>query len=476
MRAIEQLSVRRSLGKPSGLIVGLVLSLAISLLITSPALAQSVELAHWLDDDRYLAMLLDMHQDKEARKRPQTRQQLIAIINRAIRTSPSTLEASLLIEAAEQEINSASRARLPQVTVSGQNTYTQTDEGLSSPANGKTGLLIQMQMPLYDSGRIANTVRGREALLASQQAKQNLQHINIAQEVISACANHALQRILLNVNQIYASRMSRLTETIGDIATIDPGRASELTQAKSRQLQAELTLQTLRGKITETTAELERLLKSTSDYDCLEALQYFIADSASATIDTADASMHPQVIATQMEAQSQYAFASQLKATRKPLVQLGVGRSPVNLALSNEYQNSVAVTATLPLYDGNATDRSADAATQRGAATTARAEAQKEKIQSDLKTRSASAFNAAQRLEKYTELLRVSRKVREDYYIQWSTLGRRSLFELLAIESEQLSLQSNYASSLIDLISGVAYQKVQTGLLFKELDLGFGEN
>ncbi len=452
------------------------LLIAIAALISSAnVMAQGSRLPEWLDEDAYLSGLLDLHTDKDARHREAIRNKLTELIAAAIRQSPTAIEADLLISSAKQEVESAARGTSPQISVSGQNTYTQTDAGLTSPANGKTGLLVQMQMPLYDSGRTSNAIQSREALLASQKAKREVQYIGIAQEVIAACANHTLQQILLSVNQIHATRMTKLTETISEIATIDPGRASELTQAKSRQLQAELTLQTLQGKITETTAELERLLKSPERYDCLEGLKYFIGDESTENY-VSNAEVHPQVIATQMEAQSQLAFASQIKASRKPLVQLGIGRSPVNLALSNEYQNSIAVTATIPIYDGFAADKSADAATQRGAAANARAEAQKEKIQSDLKIKTAAAKNAARRLEKYTELLKVSRKVREDYYIQWSTLGRRSLFELLAIESEQLSLQSNYVSSLVDLISSNAYQQVQTGNLLKELKLDQDEN
>ncbi len=447
----------------------------VTLISASSVMAQSSRLPEWLDEDAYLSDLLNLHTDREARYRETTKKQLAALINAAIQQSPSAIEANLLIASAEQEVESAARGSSPQISVSGQNTYTQTDGGLTSPANGKTGVLVQMQMPLYDSGRISNAIQSKEALLASQKAKRAVQHIGIAQEVITACANHTLQQILLSVNQLYATRMTRLTETISEIATIDPGRASELTQARSRQLQAELSLQSLRGKMVETSAELERLLKSPDQYDCLEALKFFIGDDPSENY-VKDAEGHPQVVATQMEAQSQFAFASQLKASRKPLVQLGIGRSPVNLALSNEYQNSVAVTATIPIYDGFAAVKSADAATQRGAAAHARADAQKEKIQSDLKIKMAAATNAAQRLEKYNELLKVSKKVREDYYIQWSTLGRRSLFELLAIESEQLGLQTNYISSLVDLISSNAYQKIQTGNLLKELRLELDEN
>jgi adhesin transport system outer membrane protein len=431
--------------------------------------AESLALDKWLDNDPNVAALLEMHKNKEAKQKLEVRKQLSQLISDAMQINPLTTESDRLVDAATQEVSSAERARMPQISVSGQNTYTQTDEGITSPANMKTGLLAQLQMPLYDSGRIAYSVNSREAQLGNAKAKKKIQQLSLAQELISSCVNYTLQQKLLVVNEIYGGRLKRLSATIDEIANIDSGRASELTQARSRQLQADLSIQTLAGKIEESRADLERLLPNRQVVDCMEALTYFIADSSKITHGF-DISDHPQVTSTRLEAESQRAYASQLRATRKPLVQLGVGRSPVNLALSNEYQNSVTVTATFPVFDGNVTDRSADAATQRSMASEARADAIKEKLQSDLKTKSTNVSNAAQRLEKYRALLDVSSKVRADYYIQWSVLGRRSLFELLAIESEQLNLQTNYVSSLFELITSSAFVQIQSGALFKDLN------
>jgi hypothetical protein len=40
--------------------------------------------------------------------------------------------------------------------------------------------------------------------------------------------------------------------------------------------------------------------------------------------------------------------------------------------------------------------------------------------------------------------------------VQWYALGRRSLFELLAIEQEQYTLQQGYFTSLFDGMTGIA--------------------
>ena len=437
---------------------------------TEPLLAGPLELEKWLDQDPTIAALLKLHDDKLAKYSPVVRQQLNQLIISTLQQSPLTTEADLLIRAAEQDVESAARSKMPQISISGQNSYTQTDTGLTSPANGKNGLLMQMQMPLYDSGRVANGVKSREAQYEGAKEKRKIQLQTLAQEAVTACSNYSFQKMLLLVNENYTARINRLTKTINEIANIDPGRASELTQAKSRQLQAELSVQMINSKVAESKAELERLLKQSDEIDCSEAIKYFI-DHDLKDLDGIDVAAHPQVSATKLEADSQFAYAEQLKSSRKVLVQLGVSRSPVNLALSNEYQNSASITATLPLFDGEVTDRSADASIQRGSAAIARSDALKDKLRTEIKTRYTVAQNAAMRLDKYRELLNVSNKVREDYYIQWATLGRRTLFELLAMESEQLNLQTSYATSLFELIASSAFLKIQSGELFSELNI-----
>jgi len=54
------------------------------------------------------------------------------------------------------------------------------------------------------------------------------------------------------------------------------------------------------------------------------------------------------------------------------------------------------------------------------------------------------------RAVEYMSLLEINQRVRDDFFIQWSALGRRTLFELLAIEAEQYSLRTGYILSLYD--------------------------
>jgi len=64
------------------------------------------------------------------------------------------------------------------------------------------------------------------------------------------------------------------------------------------------------------------------------------------------------------------------------------------------------------------------------------------------------------------EILRLeSKQVREDYYIQWKDLGRRSLLELLASENEYLSSEVGLITSKVDRSNAIAKLYAESGCI-----------
>jgi len=56
-------------------------------------------------------------------------------------------------------------------------------------------------------------------------------------------------------------------------------------------------------------------------------------------------------------------------------------------------------------------------------------------------------------------------QVRNDYYIQWETLGKRSLLEVLTAENEHVSTMVNLASSELDEQLALARLRFESGTL-----------
>ena len=88
---------------------------------------------------------------------------------------------------------------------------------------------------------------------------------------------------------------------------------------------------------------------------------------------------------------------------------------------------------------------------------------------SEIKQRHSQAVRNLARAEEYVSLLEINQKVRDDFFVQWVALGRRSLFELLAIEAEQFSLDTGYFTTLYDGMAGIAYLRATAGELTVDL-------
>jgi hypothetical protein len=122
----------------------------------------------------------------------------------------------------------------------------------------------------------------------------------------------------------------------------------------------------------------------------------------------------------------------------------------VSAGITNDYAQSISLQATAVLYDGNTLNASQLAAAQRASSVLEQRERLLKQLQADFKERSKLAATLETRTIEYISLLEINQRVRDDFFIQWAALGRRTLFELLAIEAEQYSLRTGYIQSLYD--------------------------
>ena len=77
-----------------------------------------------------------------------------------------------------------------------------------------------------------------------------------------------------------------------------------------------------------------------------------------------------------------------------------------------------------------------------------------------------SALSAYRRAVQYGELLRDSDSLRRATYLQWASLGRRSLFDLMSAENGHNSLQLDYVNAMFEGFAATAQLRhVGGGLL-----------
>jgi adhesin transport system outer membrane protein len=86
-------------------------------------------------------------------------------------------------------------------------------------------------------------------------------------------------------------------------------------------------------------------------------------------------------------------------------------------------------------------------------------------LDTDYRDRNQTAIDNLRRVNEFTSLIEINDRVRKDFFVQWYSLGRRSLFELLAIEQEQYNLQRGYFISLFDAMISIANIQGNAGQL-----------
>jgi adhesin transport system outer membrane protein len=131
---------------------------------------------------------------------------------------------------------------------------------------------------------------------------------------------------------------------------------------------------------------------------------------------------------------------------------------------------NVSLLVTAPIFDGDILKSNERAAVERVNAGDERIEEATRQVDSLYREKYEIASSGIRRAQDFTALLEVSDRVRKDFFLQWSSLGKRSLFELLAIEQEQYSLQSNYVTTLFDAMSGYAEIMGNAGMIYGSAD------
>jgi hypothetical protein len=213
---------------------------------------------------------------------------------------------------------------------------------------------------------------------------------------------------------------------------------------------------------------LDRLLGPQQTHQC-DGLGPSLIASPNVESVIASVKIHPQVQLIEADYRLNLSAVDQLAATRKPQASVIASHAPVAVGFTQNYAQTITMTVTAPLYDGNTLKSAERASLERANAALERKEEAERQLISEIKQRHSQAIRNLARAEEYVSLLEINQKVRDDFFVQWVALGRRSLFELLAIEAEQFTLDTGYFTTLYDGMAGIAYLRATAGELTVDL-------
>jgi outer membrane protein, adhesin transport system len=371
------------------------------------------------------------------------------LVREALRQSDAVGAANLLAQAAQSDIEAARAAALPQATLSGSTGPGGSRFENTTQATGwQARTSLNVSALIYDSGRNRELTDSRSHLADAARLAGLSAREQVALQTVSLALEHSRNRLQLQIHQQYRRKMGCLVQALQEIVNADRGRNSELVQARKNEQQAELLVLQSESVLKQGEIRLQRFVGTSSPVlqdagDAASALLLAPPPLPAALDEAASASDIAQLAA---QAEAQHSLARSVKADGGPQLSWVLsGAKAVGAGRSTTWNAGVAL--NLPLLDPG-TQPSLDAARARAAAARLQfddALRQRRARVAEVHEQATSAFERARRS---ALVVRDSDQLRNFTLQQWQQLGRRSLFDVMAAESEHYALRVAQVNAL----------------------------
>jgi outer membrane protein, adhesin transport system len=395
------------------------------------------------------------------------------LVMAALARSPGTREAEANWRAAVQDVEQSKAGLWPKVEVSANTASANLDNGGAPGLRGGVGAMASYT--LIDFGRTRQQIDARTHQATSLQARILLAREGTTFETVQAYMQLQKYQRMIRIYELHIVELEDLVGKLSEIVTVFVGRASELTQAKTRLGQAKDALNTLRARQREAQLSLLRQVgPMATGVEAQERLPQFPLDAMEAVMAQAR-EHHPAMASARAEAESALALAEEAKAARDPQVELQLAKQSGKDTLGRSYPVQLYVSAKWAAFQGFG-DKAAEQAL-RERASAAQERMGQLQIELDFNVQSAWAEYQAQstRLADLKALVKGTDQVRQDYQVQWRDLGKRSLLDVLTAENEHLNTLLSLASSEVDQSLALARMRYEAGGLKSWLVGGDGQ-
>ena len=356
----------------------------------------------------------------------------------------------LLAEAALQDVEEARAAAKPQAALTGSVSPSLAggNDGSSSQVQVRAG--VQVGQTLYDGGRTERIVDWRRA----QAEAARLGLLSTQEQITLSTTALALERSRYRMQAVIygqqVRKMGCLVEALETIVANDKGRTSELVQARKQQQMAELQQTQAVSQARQVEAKLRRIVGD--GLPSVEGMATLLLGVPELSEVLASAERSSDIAALDANANALSQIARVVAAGTKPQVSWTVGGNALVAAGGGSPRNgalSAGIQVSVPLINP-AIEYSMQAAAKRAeAARLQRAEVLEQRRQRVVEVHE-QAGNAFDRLKRVGLVLRDSDRLRGFTLQQWQQLGRRSLFDVIAAESDHYNLRVQYANALHD--------------------------
>lgn len=370
-------------------------------------------------------------------------------------------------EAALAEVDEVKGKRWPQLDLGSQSRARQFGGGVYSQHAANGGVNLQVTTPVFDWGYLGKSIDSRQQTANAMGVRIDAESQRMAHEVIATLIELGKQRAIVQLSEQFASRMRELVAMLAEVVAADPGRSSELTQAKARLLQAEAALDSARTRVADLQINVHKLVGDKS-VAIPGGREWNLHPGHLPTL-LDDVSEHPQLqqsLAMTTAAQLQ---AEAVKVSALPQLSWTINKSTREDAWGREQPWQTALSVNWPIFRGGSVRASERAALQRAEAGRQDMEQQRRDLEFSLRTAHQDGLALLERAELYRALTLESEQIRLAFFEQWYHLGRRTLLDVLSAESEHYGNRVSEVSNRFEGYQAIVRQYSSAGSLFRWL-------
>lgn len=362
-------------------------------------------------------------------------------VNLALKQYPTLMAAIAKSQAAEFEIKRAQGAHWPQLSWSGTyNAYASgsvSDYWVQSP---------MVSMNLWSGLRIQSDIDRTKASADVGKQQIRLTRDDIALMTTEAYLSWAHQRALVGLAQANVVSHERILLDFVKITEVDPGRRIDLNQAQVRFDNARLSLAQREADLSSASQRLRRMLQGQlpSDPSDVEWIALAGPSSQVQALESLD-DRHP--LLDQLKAQVAVGQAELKKARSQysPTVNLTHGKQTYQGLSQGRYVTQLIV--NVPIWDGGSTSASVLSADSNLRASLLNLEEGRLFLKERISAYWTDWEAAMMRSKMGEQQTQIAQNLVDGYWMQFR-VGRRSLLDLLNVQSDLYLYQGNAATSL----------------------------
>lgn len=407
------------------------------------------------------------HDEGKATAERQIKQVFYNAVMLANRMSPTLNRSRAEFQAAQENVSEAKGQRWPQVDISSSSKNINFGGGSRSHQSDIPSVTVNMVTTVYDFGRLKNTIESRESSAKAANSGVAAESENTAWEVSSQLIQLSKERQIISLSEQYVARMNQLTTMMSGIVAADPGRRSELTQARGQLLKAKTSLDAAVSRAREIEINLYKYIGD-AEITLPRTTQWQI-NPPDMNMQLAAISYNPLIAKARAETEATLKDAAALKASGLPALNWVVSKNTGEDEIGRREPFKTGLQVSWGIFRGGSTNASERAALMRAEASRQQIEETTRDLEHKIRTADQDAVSLRERAILYQNLSRETDRIRLDFFDQWYHLGKRTLLDVLSAESDFYGNRVGEVTSRFDSYSAVFSGYASAGILTKWL-------